>query len=71
MFYKILLIIIISGVACDNYFVGTKLFGVAVDKLIVVICSIFIFPSYLPHKVGINETDEDRIVISFNIEISY
>ena len=27
------------------------------------------FPSYLPHKVGKNESEEDRIVISFNIDI--
>ena len=31
---------------------------------------LLLFPSYLPHKVGVNESDEDRIVISFNIEIT-
>tara|TARA_B100000035_G_scaffold315166_1_gene334213 strand:- start:2372 stop:2974 length:603 start_codon:yes stop_codon:yes gene_type:complete len=30
---------------------------------------LFIFPSYLPHKVGKNESDDDRIVISFNVDI--
>jgi uncharacterized protein (TIGR02466 family) len=30
---------------------------------------LIIFPSYLPHKVGKNESDEDRIVISFNVDI--
>lgn len=29
------------------------------------------FPSYLPHKVGRNMSDEDRIVISFNININH
>ena len=27
------------------------------------------FPSYLPHKVAINKSGEDRIVISFNIDV--
>ena len=27
------------------------------------------FPSYLPHSVEQNKSDEDRIVISFNIDI--
>ena len=30
---------------------------------------LLLFPSYLPHKVGRNESDEDRIVISFNVDI--
>ena len=30
---------------------------------------LLIFPGYLPHKVAENETDEDRIVISFNVDI--
>ena len=30
---------------------------------------LLIFPSYLPHSVQPNESDEDRIVISFNIYI--
>ena len=30
---------------------------------------LLLFPSYLPHKVGKNESDEDRIVISFNVDI--
>ena len=29
------------------------------------------FPSYLPHKVGRNMSDEDRIVISFNINVNH
>ena len=29
------------------------------------------FPSYLPHRVGKNESDEDRIVISFNINVNH
>ena len=30
---------------------------------------LLIFPGYLPHKVAPNESDEDRVVISFNVEI--
>tara|TARA_B100000767_G_scaffold142677_1_gene134805 strand:- start:324 stop:929 length:606 start_codon:yes stop_codon:yes gene_type:complete len=30
---------------------------------------LLLFPSYLPHKVRRNESDEDRIVISFNVDI--
>ena len=30
---------------------------------------LLIFPGYLPHKVAKNEADEDRIVISFNVDI--
>ena len=30
---------------------------------------LFIFPGYLPHKVAKNQSDEDRIVISFNVDI--
>ena len=30
---------------------------------------LLIFPSYLPHYVEPNKSDEDRIVVSFNIDI--
>ena len=30
---------------------------------------LLIFPAYLPHKVKTNESSEDRIVISFNVDI--
>ena len=30
---------------------------------------LLLFPAYLPHKVGKNESSEDRIVISFNVDI--
>ncbi len=30
---------------------------------------LLIFPGYLPHKVEKNDSDEDRIVISFNVDI--
>ena len=30
---------------------------------------LLIFPNYLPHKVRANESNEDRIVISFNVDI--
>ena len=30
---------------------------------------LLIFPGYLPHKVSENESNEDRIVISFNVGI--
>ena len=30
---------------------------------------LLLFPGYLPHKVGKNESDNDRIVISFNVDI--
>ena len=32
---------------------------------------LIIFPAYLPHKVSENESDEERMVISFNININY
>ena len=31
---------------------------------------LLIFPAYLPHKVGMNKTDKDRVVVSFNININ-
>jgi len=30
---------------------------------------LLIFPGYLPHKVSKNQSDKDRIVISFNVDI--
>lgn len=30
---------------------------------------LLIFPAYLPHSVEVNESDEDRVIISFNIDI--
>ena len=30
---------------------------------------LLIFPGYLPHKVSKNESNEDRIVVSFNVDI--
>ena len=30
---------------------------------------LLIFPAYLPHAVGKNESDQDRIVVSFNLNI--
>ena len=30
---------------------------------------LLLFPGYLPHKVGKNESNDDRIVISFNVDI--
>ena len=30
---------------------------------------LLIFPGYLPHKVSKNESNDDRIVISFNVDI--
>ena len=30
---------------------------------------LLLFPGYLSHKVSVNESDEDRIVISFNVDI--
>ena len=30
---------------------------------------LLLFPGYLPHKVAKNESEEDRIVISFNVDI--
>ena len=29
---------------------------------------LLLFPAYLPHKVGKNESNDDRIVISFNVD---
>ena len=31
---------------------------------------LLIFPGYLPHKVAKNESEQDRIVISFNVNIA-
>jgi uncharacterized protein (TIGR02466 family) len=31
---------------------------------------LLLFPAYLPHKVNENKSDEDRIVISFNVNIN-
>ena len=30
---------------------------------------LLIFPAYLPHSVEENESDDDRVIISFNIDI--
>ena len=30
---------------------------------------LLLFPAYLPHSVSVNTSDEDRIVISFNVDI--
>tara|TARA_B100000989_G_C19413998_1_gene415607 strand:+ start:99 stop:719 length:621 start_codon:yes stop_codon:yes gene_type:complete len=32
---------------------------------------LLLFPAYLPHKVNENKSDEDRIVISFNVQINH
>ena len=32
---------------------------------------LLIFPSYLYHDVGVNLSDEERVVVSFNIDIGY
>ena len=31
---------------------------------------LLLFPSYLPHKVSQNNSNDDRIVISFNVDIT-
>ena len=41
-----------------------------VAKIPVTEGDLLIFPSYLPHSVLPNESDEDRIVVSFNIYIN-
>ena len=40
-----------------------------VDGIEVAEGDLLIFPGYLPHKVAINESDEVRIVVSFNVGI--
>ena len=30
---------------------------------------LLIFPAYLPHSVEENKTEEDRVIVSFNIDI--
>ena len=30
---------------------------------------LLIFPAYLPHSVEENKSDEDRVIISFNIDV--
>ena len=32
---------------------------------------LLLFPAYLPHKVNENKSDEDRIVVSFNVNINH
>ena len=32
---------------------------------------LLIFPSYLYHDVGVNLSDEERVVVSFNVDIGY
>ena len=32
---------------------------------------LLLFPAYLPHRVNENKSDEDRIVISFNVNINH
>ena len=32
---------------------------------------LIVFPSYLYHEVGVNLSDKDRVIISFNIDIDY
>ena len=32
---------------------------------------LIVFPSYLYHEVGVNLSNEDRVIISFNIDIDY
>ena len=31
--------------------------------------NMYLFPSYLMHDVGMNNVDEDRIAISFNLRV--
>tara|TARA_B100001175_G_scaffold247588_1_gene214336 strand:+ start:823 stop:1437 length:615 start_codon:yes stop_codon:yes gene_type:complete len=44
---------------------NTKVAGLDIEE-----GDLLIFPAYLPHKVGKNNTDEDRVVVSFNININ-
>ena len=44
---------------------NTKVVGLDIEE-----GDLLIFPAYLPHKVGKNNTDEDRVVVSFNININ-
>tara|TARA_A100001388_G_scaffold275875_1_gene262297 strand:+ start:1722 stop:2324 length:603 start_codon:yes stop_codon:yes gene_type:complete len=44
-------------------------FNAQVAGLEIIEGDLLIFPGYLPHKVAKNESDEDRIVISFNVDI--
>ena len=30
---------------------------------------LLIFPAYLPHSVEVNMSNEDRVIVSFNIDI--
>ena len=45
-------------------------FNVKVEKLEIEEGDLLLFPAYLPHGVQENQSDEDRIVISFNININ-
>ena len=45
-------------------------FNIKVAKLEIEEGDLLLFPAYLPHGVEENESDEDRIVISFNININ-
>jgi uncharacterized protein (TIGR02466 family) len=45
-------------------------FNIKVAKLEIEEGDLLLFPAFLPHGVDENESDEDRIVISFNININ-
>ena len=45
-------------------------FNSKVEKLDIEEGDLFIFPAHLPHGVEENKSDDDRIVISFNIIIN-
>ncbi len=43
---------------------NTEVAGIDVEE-----GDLLLFPAYLPHKVAKNESDDDRIVISFNVDV--
>ena len=43
--------------------------NIEIDGLDIEEGDLIIFPSYLPHKVGKNQSGKERIVISFNVDI--
>ena len=47
-----------------NNELNSEVVGIEIDE-----GDLLIFPGYLPHKVKTNKSNEDRIVISFNVDI--
>ena len=61
---------------CNDQYCFSKLQKMISNELNIEVAGIdveegdlLLFPGYLPHKVAKNESDDDRIVISFNVDV--